>query len=78
VRILVAIDGFGAYANNPAAFTDESFTRFVPDAVEWALRLEPGVLAEAIARTASPPEPHTRPVARAQAPPASLRTLTSS
>ncbi|HEU0182699.1 MAG TPA: TetR family transcriptional regulator [Agromyces mariniharenae] len=39
VRILVAVDGVGAYANNVGAFTDESFTRFVTDVAEQSLGL---------------------------------------
>lgn len=44
VRILIAIDGFGAYANNSGAFTHPSYTEYVADAVEWSLGLEPGTL----------------------------------
>lgn len=48
VRIFVAIDGFGAYVNNPGPFIDESYERFVTDATEWALGLAPGELRTAI------------------------------
>lgn len=44
VRILIAVDGFGAYANNRGAFEDPAFTCFVADAAEWALGLEAGAL----------------------------------
>lgn len=44
VRILIAVDGFGAYANNRKSFNDPAFTHFVSDAAEWALGLEPGAL----------------------------------
>lgn len=44
VRILIANDGFGAYANNPEPFYEAAFTRFVGDAIEWSLGLEPGAL----------------------------------
>ncbi|MCD2442008.1 TetR family transcriptional regulator [Agromyces sp. SYSU K20354] len=49
VRIFVAIDGFGAYANNTGAFTADAYWRFVTDATEWALGLEPGALRAEIA-----------------------------
>lgn len=45
VRILTAVDGFGAYANNSATFEDSSFTRFISDVAEWTLGLAPGTLA---------------------------------
>lgn len=44
VRILMANDGFGAYANNPEPFYEAAFTRFIGDAIEWSLGLEPGAL----------------------------------
>ena len=44
VRILIANDGFGAYANNPEPFYEAAFTRFIGDAIEWSLGLEPGAL----------------------------------
>lgn len=50
VRILIAIDGVGAYANDPRAFGEPSFTGFIADIAEWALDLEPGRLAEAVDR----------------------------
>lgn len=46
VRILVAIDGFGAYVNNRSPFEDAAYTRFVADVAEWTLGLEPGALDE--------------------------------
>lgn len=49
IRLFVAIDGYGAYANNPGTFEYEAFTRFVTDAAEWALGLEPGRLHTEIA-----------------------------
>ena len=39
VRILVAVDGVGAYANNVGTFTNAAFTRFVTDVAEQALGL---------------------------------------
>ncbi|MGX5696741.1 TetR/AcrR family transcriptional regulator [Agromyces soli] len=44
IRLFVAIDGYGAYANNAGPFEHEAYTRFVTDAAEWALGLEPGRL----------------------------------
>lgn len=44
VRILIAIDGYGAYANSAAAFDVPSYTRWVADATEWSLGLDPGSL----------------------------------
>jgi len=52
VRILVAIDGFGAYVNNPASFDEPAFTEFVADVVSWALELDADVLREAMAAQA--------------------------
>ncbi|WP_259608259.1 MULTISPECIES: hypothetical protein [Microbacterium] len=50
VRIFIAIDGIGAYANNRNAFPEGSYVHFVADVAEWTLGLEPGVLrAEAAA-----------------------------
>ncbi len=49
VRIFIAVDGVGAYANNRGPFDHEAYTRFVSDVCEWALGLEAGVLVEAIA-----------------------------
>lgn len=47
VRILVAIDGHGAYVNDIGGFTHSAYERFVTDTAEWALGLAPGVLAAA-------------------------------
>lgn len=49
VRIFIAIDGFGAYANNTGVFTAEAYRHFVNDAAEWALGLEPGALRAEVA-----------------------------
>lgn len=49
VRIFIAVDGVGAYANNTTPFENEAYTRFVIDICEWALGLDQGVLDEAIA-----------------------------
>lgn len=48
VRIFIAIDGFGAYANNTGAFASDAYWRFVTDTSEWALGLEPGRLRAAV------------------------------
>ncbi|MFF2274612.1 TetR/AcrR family transcriptional regulator [Agromyces sp. NPDC058126] len=48
VRIFIAIDGFGAYANNTGAFASDAYWRFVTDAAEWALGLEAGRLRDEI------------------------------
>ncbi|RGE23648.1 TetR/AcrR family transcriptional regulator [Leucobacter sp. wl10] len=48
VRILMAVDGFGAYANNPAPFEYDSYLHFVEDVCEWALGIEPGALRAAV------------------------------
>ncbi|MRG59276.1 TetR family transcriptional regulator [Agromyces sp. CFH 90414] len=44
VRILIAIDGHGAYVNDTGGFAHEAYERFVADAAEWALGLAPGTL----------------------------------
>ena len=44
VRILVALDGHGAYANDITVHTDEGFLHFVSDYAEWTLGLERGRL----------------------------------
>ncbi len=49
IRIVVAVDGYGAYANNVGAFDHDAYTHFVTDATEWALGLEPGRLRATIA-----------------------------
>ncbi|WP_453984574.1 TetR family transcriptional regulator [Brevibacterium casei] len=53
VRILIAVDGFGAYANDREVFEEPAYTSFVADVAEWALGLESGALAEASAATGS-------------------------
>jgi AcrR family transcriptional regulator len=50
VRILVAIDGVGAYVNNTNSFPYPAFTRFVTDVTEWALGMKAGSLDEAMER----------------------------
>ena len=47
VRILVAIDGHGAYVNDVGGFSHEAYDCFVSDTAEWALGLTPGALAAA-------------------------------
>lgn len=44
IRIFVAIDGFGAYANNRGQFDEPAYQNFVADTAEWALGLKPGTL----------------------------------
>lgn len=53
VRILVAIDGVGAYANNTRPFEYEAFSRFVTDIAEWTLGMAPGRLREAVDRASA-------------------------
>ncbi|MDI2034906.1 TetR/AcrR family transcriptional regulator [Paenarthrobacter nitroguajacolicus] len=48
VRILVAIDGVGAYVNNVGSFEEEAFTRFVTDVAEWSLGVPGGKLRAAV------------------------------
>ncbi|MFT4221306.1 MAG: TetR family transcriptional regulator [Microbacterium sp.] len=55
VRIFVAIDGFGAYANNTQPFMHLSFTNFVTDVAEWSLGLDAGSLRAALEGGAEPP-----------------------
>lgn len=50
IRILVAIDGVGAYVNNTGSFPYEGFTRFVTDVAEWALGMPAGDLRVAMER----------------------------
>ena len=50
IRILVAIDGVGAYVNNVRSFDYEAFTRFVSDVAEWSLGMEAGRLRAAVDR----------------------------
>ena len=50
VRILVAIDGVGAYVNNVGSFEEEAFTRFVTDVAEWSLGVPGGKLRTAVDR----------------------------
>ncbi len=52
VRIFVAVDGVGAYVNNPGSFDEDSYTHFVADTAEWALGLEPGAMRAAAAEPA--------------------------
>lgn len=44
VRIYMAIDGYGVYANNPMPFSHDAYDYFVSDVAEWALGLAPGSL----------------------------------
>ncbi|UOQ58182.1 TetR family transcriptional regulator [Leucobacter allii] len=48
VRIFIAVDGFGAYANS-AAIGDAAYASFVVDASAWLLGLDPDELAAAVA-----------------------------
>lgn len=48
IRILVAIDGVGAYVNNVGSFDYEAFTRFVSDVAEWSLGMAAGELRSAV------------------------------
>lgn len=50
VRILVAIDGVGAYVNNVGSFDYEAFTRFVTDVSEWSLGMPAGKLRAEVDR----------------------------
>ncbi|MFD5214364.1 TetR family transcriptional regulator [Microbacterium sp. NPDC058345] len=47
IRILMALDGKGAYANDRAPYTDEVYLHFVSDYAEWALGLPRGRLGDA-------------------------------
>lgn len=49
VRIFLAVDGFGAYANNPSLIAHEAYAHFVADVAEWALGLRPGTLRALLA-----------------------------
>lgn len=44
VRIYMAIEGYGVYANNPLPFGHDAYEFFVSDVAEWALGLAPGTL----------------------------------
>ncbi len=44
VRIWMAVDGKGAYANSRSLFLNDASEHFVGDAAEWALGLPPGSL----------------------------------
>ncbi|RBP63142.1 TetR family transcriptional regulator [Brevibacterium sanguinis] len=44
VRILMALDARGAYANNALPFDHDAYAHFVSDVAEWALDLPPGTL----------------------------------
>ncbi len=50
IRIWVAIDGVGSYANNAGSFDYEAFTRFVTDVAEWSLGVREGTLRAAVDR----------------------------
>ncbi|WP_449282110.1 TetR/AcrR family transcriptional regulator [Leucobacter sp.] len=50
VRIFMAVDGFGAYANNRTPFEHEAYDRYVIDVCEWALGLDSGSLRAAVRR----------------------------
>lgn len=54
VRILIAVDGVGAYINNTGNFTNEAYANFVSDTAEWALGLRPGALRAAIGEPSTP------------------------
>jgi AcrR family transcriptional regulator len=41
VRILIAVDGVGAYVNNTGTFVNDAYAHFVSDTAEWALGLRP-------------------------------------
>ena len=49
VRILIAVDGLGAYANNTTPFEHEAYARFLTDACAWALGIERAALDAALA-----------------------------
>ena len=49
VRILIAVDGFGAYVNNIGSFDVDVYANFVADTAEWALGLPPGAMRGALA-----------------------------
>ncbi len=53
VRIYMAIDGFGAYANSPLPFGHEAYEFFVADVAEWALDLARGTLRARASRGAT-------------------------
>ncbi len=44
MRLLVALDGHGSYANDAEPYTAEGFVHFLSDYAEWALGLAPGQL----------------------------------
>jgi len=44
VRIWLAVDGKGSYANSRAMFRSDAADHFVSDCAEWALGLPPGAL----------------------------------
>ncbi|MCP2048650.1 UNVERIFIED_ORG: AcrR family transcriptional regulator [Paenarthrobacter nicotinovorans] len=50
VRILVAVDGVGAYVNNVGSFDEDAYTRFVTDVAEWSLGIPAGKLRAAVDR----------------------------
>jgi AcrR family transcriptional regulator len=46
VRILIAVDGVGAYVNNTETFDAPAYEHFVADVAEWSLGLSPGALRD--------------------------------
>ncbi|WP_309126935.1 TetR family transcriptional regulator [Microbacterium sp.] len=46
IRILMALDGKGAYANDRTPYTDEVYLHFVTDYAEWALGVPRGRLRD--------------------------------
>lgn len=48
VRILIAVDGFGAYVNNTGSFDVDAYANFVADTADWALMLPPGTMRAAL------------------------------
>lgn len=50
IRILMALDGYGAYVNSPLPFDHSAYTGFVVDVAEWALGMLPGALRSAYER----------------------------
>lgn len=49
VRILIAVDGFGAYVNNVGSFDVDSYANFIADSADWALGLPAGAMRAAVA-----------------------------
>jgi AcrR family transcriptional regulator len=44
IRIFVAVDGYGAYANDQTPFEHDAYQHYVVDVCEWALGIIPGEL----------------------------------